>query len=74
MYEPWVTNIDLSTITFTPTDPDHPNIEKIGKNSTKQARTGIAMIKIVQSVDECLRGMYADYLGDKAPDGTWPAF
>ena len=73
MYEPWVMDIDLSTINFNFTDPDHPNVEKLGKNSTKQARTGIAMIKIVQSVDDCLRGMYADYLGDKALDGTWPA-
>jgi hypothetical protein len=70
MYEPWVMNIDLSTIKFAFTDPDHPNVEKLGKNSTKQARTGIAMIKIVQSVDDCFRGMCADYLGDKAPDGT----
>jgi hypothetical protein len=64
-------NIDLSTIKFTVTDPDHPNIENLGKYSTKQARTGIAMIKIVQSTD-CFRGMFADYLGDKALDGTWP--
>lgn len=64
-------NIDLSTIKFTVTDPDHPNVEKLGKNSTKQARTGIAMIKIVQSAaDDCLRGMFTDYLGDKALDGT----
>jgi hypothetical protein len=72
MYESWVKNIDLSTIQFTATDPDHPNVEKLGKNSTKQARTGIAMIKIVQSADDCLRGMFTDYLGDKALDGTSP--
>jgi hypothetical protein len=74
MYEPWVMDIDLSTINFTFTDPDHPNVEKLGKNSTKQARTGIAMIRIVQSVDDCFRGMSADYLGDKAQDGMWPTF
>ena len=67
-------DIDLSTIKFTFTDPDHPNVEKLGKNSTKQARTGIAMIKIVQSVDDCFRGMYADYLGDKSLVGMWPTF
>jgi hypothetical protein len=70
MYEPWVMNIDLSTIKFNFIDPDHPNVEKLGKNSTKQTRTGIAMIRIIQSVDDCFRGEYADYLGDKAPDGT----
>ena len=74
MYEPWVKDIDLSAIKFPYTDPDHPNVEKLGKNSTKQARTGIAMTKIVQSVDECIRGMYAYYLEDKAVDGTWPTF
>ena len=67
-------DIDLSTIKFAFTDPDHPNVEKLGKNPTKQARTGIAMIKIVQSVDDCFRGMYADYLGDKSLYGTWPTF
>jgi hypothetical protein len=66
-------NIDLSTIQFTITDPDHPNVEKLGKNSTKQARTGIAMVKIIQSAN-CFRGMFADYLGDKALDGMWPIF
>ena len=66
-------NIDLSTIKFTITDPDHPNTGTLDKHSTKQARTGIAMIKIVQSAD-CVRGMFADYLGDKALDGTWPTF
>ena len=74
MYEPWVMNIDLSAIKISSTDPDHPNIDKLGKNSTKQARTGIAMIKIVQLVDDCFRGMSADYLGDKTPDGMWTTF
>jgi len=61
-------NIDLSAIKFDVTDPDHPNVEKLGKNSTKQARTGIAMIKIIQSADGCFRGMFADYLGDRTLD------
>ena len=74
MYEPWVMDIDLSATKFTFTDPDHPNVEKLGKNSTKQAHTRIAMIKTVQLVDDCFHGMFADYLGDKAVDGTWPTF
>ena len=61
-------NINLSTITFSISDPDHPTIEKLSKTSTKQERTGIAMLKIVQSPD-CFRQMYADYLGDKSPNG-----
>jgi len=43
MYEPWALNIDLSIINFNVSDPDHPNVEKLTKISTKQARTGIVM-------------------------------
>jgi len=68
MYEPWVMNIDLSTIAFSSSDPDHPIVEKLSKTSTKQERTGIAMVTIVQSTD-CPRGMFANYLGDKTPNG-----
>jgi len=69
MYEPWVKTIDLSAIDFNITDPDHPNIAKLTKFSMKQAQTGIAMIQITQSLRECLRGMFADYLMDNSPDG-----
>ena len=76
MYEPWVKKINLSAINFPFTDHGHPNIEKLGKNSTKQACTGITMIKIIQSVDVCFSGMYTYYvyLGDKPLEGTWPIF
>jgi hypothetical protein len=70
MYEHWVMKIDLSKINFTVTNPDHPNVEKLNKTATKQECTGIAMIKIIQST-ECLRKMYAEYLGDKTPEGEW---
>lgn len=73
MYEPWVINIDLSTINFGVSDPDHPTVEKLSKTSTKQERTGMAMVKIIQSPD-CLRKLYADYLGDKTPNGKLPFF
>jgi superfamily II DNA helicase RecQ len=69
MYEPWVTKIDLSTIAVSSSDPDHPIVEKLSKTSSKQERTGIAMVKIIQST-ECPRKMFADYPGDKTPDGT----
>lgn len=73
MYEPWLSKIDLSTISFSISDPDHPNVEQLCKNSTKQARTGIAIIKILQST-HCLRKMFVDYLGDEASDGRLTFF
>ena len=49
MYEPWVKLIDLSTIEANMvSNPDHPNIPKLTKYSTKEEHTGIAMIQIVQ--------------------------
>jgi len=71
MYEPWVMNIDLSSIpiTFGQTDPDHPTVEKLTKTSTKQDRTGIAMTTLIQSVSDCPRKFFANYLGDETPDG-----
>ena len=70
MYEPWVMNIDLSAIDFSVFDPDHPNVTKLNKFSNKQERTGIAMVKIVQSEGkECLRRMNAQYLADNTLDG-----
>jgi hypothetical protein len=68
MYEPWVKDINLSALDFTPSDPDHPNVAKLSKTSKKQERTGIAMIKILQC-DDCLRDMFAQYLADDTPEG-----
>ena len=67
MYESWVMNINLSTITFSVSNPDHPTVEKLSKTTTKRERTGIAMVNIIQSAD-CLCKMFTDYLGDKATD------
>jgi len=72
MYEPWVMNINLSstpTIPSSLSDPDHPTVEKLSKTSTKQERTGIAMITHIQSAKDCPREFFANYLGDKTPDG-----
>ena len=73
MYEPWVKSIDLATIEVdTSSDLDHPNIPKLTKHSTKQGRTGVAMIKIVQLEHECLCKLFATYLKDNTADGTYP--
>jgi len=68
MYEPWVMDVDLSVVDFTVSDPDHPIVMKLSKTSNKQERTGMAMIKIIQSKG-CLRNAYAQYLEDTSPDG-----
>ncbi|KAH9011631.1 II DNA helicase [Lactarius pseudohatsudake] len=69
MYEPWVKSIDPAAVEVdTASDPDHPNVPKLTVHSTKQARTGIAMIKIIQREQECLRQLFADYLNDTSLD------
>lgn len=72
MYEPWVLKIDLSSITGDASDPDFPNAGKLTKYSKKSARTGIAMITVVQSKEICIRGFWADYLKDKSLTGAQP--
>lgn len=71
MYESWAMTIDLDTaaIDFT-SDPDHPNVTKLSIHSTKQQRTGGAILTIIQSVEVCLRSMFAEYLADISLDGT----
>ena len=66
MYEPWVKLIDLAAIEVdTASDPDHPTIPKLTTRSTKQGRTGIAMIKIIQLEQTCICQLFAAYLKDK---------
>jgi ERCC4-related helicase len=73
MYEPWVKTINLEAVTVeTVSDPNHPNIPKLTIHSTKQARTGVTMIKIIQRTEECLRRLFATYLNDQTPDGMYP--
>lgn len=69
MYEPWVMTIDSSSIAIETSDPDHPIVEQLTKFSTKQQRTGKAMVRVIQLPLECLRGMWRDYAADKALDG-----
>ncbi|KAH9160732.1 II DNA helicase [Lactarius sanguifluus] len=74
MYEPWVKTIDLKAVRVeASSDPDHPNVPKLTAHSTKQARTGVAMIKVIQQNEECLRRLFATYLNDQAPDGKYPS-
>jgi len=74
MYEPWVLDIDLSTIEENGSDPDFPNAGKLTKYSTKFARTGVAMIRVVQSKELCIRGFWADYLKDESVTGEQAEF
>ncbi|KAH9011588.1 hypothetical protein EDB84DRAFT_1445095 [Lactarius hengduanensis] len=67
-----LSTIDLkAVIVETASDPDHPNVPKSTKHSTKQARTGVAMIKVIQQNEECLRRLFATYLNDQAPDALY---
>ena len=70
MHEPWVQKIDCSVVDVdTLTDPDQPIVSKLSVHSTKQDRTGIAMIMIIQQDKKCLRELFANYLQDKSVDG-----
>ena len=72
MYEPWAKSINLATVEVdTSSNPDHPNIPKLTVHSTKQARTGVAMLWIVQLEKECLRKSFATYLKDTTFDGMY---
>lgn len=70
MYEPWVLKIDLSSTAGDATDPDFPNAGKLTKYSTKPARTGIAMVTVIQSKEICIREFWADYLKDRSLTGA----
>lgn len=52
-------------------DPDHPNVVTLNPHSTKQERTGGAILDIVQSTVVCIRSMFAKYLVDASPDGAY---
>ena len=72
MYEPWAKSINLAAAEVdTTSDPDHPNIPKLTIHSTKQAHTGVAMLKIVQFEQECLRQLFATYLKDTMSHGMY---
>ncbi|KAF9555907.1 hypothetical protein CPC08DRAFT_642227 [Agrocybe pediades] len=72
MYEPWVMNIELTDdpVQYT-SDPDYPNGGELGKHSTKNARTGTAMVKLIQSTETCIRKFWAEYLNDTSPAGMF---
>ncbi|KAF8257111.1 hypothetical protein EI94DRAFT_1709581 [Lactarius quietus] len=69
MYKPWVKTIDLAAAAMdTASDPDHPTVSKLTDRSTKKEHSGVAMIKIIQLEQQCLRKLYASYLSDTTPD------
>lgn len=76
MFESWLLPITLDEVNIDfVTDPDHPNVSQLTIRSTKQERTGGAIITILQS-DICLRILFAKYLADVSLDGTstWAYF
>jgi len=75
MYKTWVIDINLSDDASGQDvlDPDYPNAGELTKHSTKHARTGVAMIKMVQSRDVCIREFWANYLNDSTPTSMSPS-
>ncbi|PPR02849.1 hypothetical protein CVT24_002327 [Panaeolus cyanescens] len=68
MYEPWVDEVDITTLVNDQLDPDHPFPKKLTPKSNKRERLGSAMIKIIQSDTTCLRRLFAGYLEDETPE------
>ncbi|KAF6762186.1 P-loop containing nucleoside triphosphate hydrolase protein [Ephemerocybe angulata] len=70
LYEPSVMNIDLSKVAVnTKMDPDYPHVGAITTRSKKLDRVGVAIASILQS-SECLRLLFARYLGDSETPGA----
>lgn len=69
MYEPWVLDVKLDTLILDPADPDQPlvhcGITSDKRNSSKQDRTGRAMVQLVQSTT-CLHKFFSQYLNDSS--------
>lgn len=71
MYEPWVKDIDLTAVSALATvDPDHPNVTTLSLHATKRDRTGVAMIRIIQMEEVCIRQMFGDYVLDQSLQGA----
>ena len=67
-YESWVHDISLDEYKNGDLcDPDRPR-SNLKQNSRKQERTPYSSLKLVKS-DECIRLFFAQYLGDKTPEG-----
>ncbi len=69
-YESWVHDISLDEYKNGDIsgDPDRPR-SNLKPNSRKQERAPYSSLKLVKS-DECIRLLFAQYLGDKTPEGT----
>ncbi|KAG1891422.1 P-loop containing nucleoside triphosphate hydrolase protein [Suillus subluteus] len=68
MVEPWALELELTDKHDDDNDPDKPYAGVIKKNSSKQDRTGCAVLRYIQS-KMCLREFYAKYLRDETPAG-----
>lgn len=70
MYEPWAAHISLEHISAEDLtiDPDRPRVTSERKHPTVQERTGVAIIRSIQST-ECTRQFIASFMGDDAPNG-----
>lgn len=68
MVEPWALEAKLNKLESMLDDPDQPISGVIKKNSSKQERTGHAMIRYIQSAT-CLRKFFSEYLDDQTPSG-----
>ncbi|KIK40440.1 hypothetical protein CY34DRAFT_24809 [Suillus luteus UH-Slu-Lm8-n1] len=66
MVEPWALELELTDKHDDINDPDKPYAGMIKKNSSKQDRTGCAVLRYIQS-KTCLREFYAKYLYDETP-------
>ncbi|SJL07927.1 uncharacterized protein ARMOST_11285 [Armillaria ostoyae] len=70
MYEPWALTADLSDFPLDDgKDPDRPR-EKLTKYSTKEQRTSVAMLHLIQRAEECIRHFFSHYLADKTDDAV----
>ncbi|KAF8432233.1 P-loop containing nucleoside triphosphate hydrolase protein, partial [Boletus edulis BED1] len=69
MFEPWALNVKLENEASISDDPDQPINRVVKKNSSKQERTGHAMIRYIKSAT-CLRKCFSKYLNDQNPSVT----
>ncbi|KAF8149568.1 hypothetical protein B0H34DRAFT_827446, partial [Crassisporium funariophilum] len=71
MYELWAITIKPNPSIDFDSDPDHPNVTKLDAHSSKQDRTGGAILDIVQSTKICTRLLFTKYLRDTSIDGMF---
>jgi superfamily II DNA/RNA helicase len=70
MIEPWVLQMDTSTVIEDKDDPDRPLLPDgwKKKNPRKQERVGTASVRLAQC-GSCKRQAYATFFEDESPEG-----